>query len=101
MVVAREDLADSVLGLLEHALALVTSLLRVRLHAVGLHRAHGAVHAAGCLVLGSLRVRLAAVGLHRLGGFVGERFASVYNRTLSDRGTFRQSTLELRTLGQT
>jgi len=101
VVVAREGVANGVLGLLEHALALVTSLLRVRLHAVGLHRAHGAVHAAGCLVLGPLRVRLAAVGLHGLGGFVGERFASIYNRTLLDRGTFCQSTIEPRTLGQT
>jgi len=87
VVVAREGVADSVLGLLEHALALVTGLLRVRLHTVGLHRAHGAVHAAGCLVLGSLRVRLAAIGLHRLGGFVGERFASILS---SGRGTFCQ-----------
>ena len=90
MVVTREGVADSVLGLLEHALALVTGLLRVRLHTVGLHRSHGAVHAARGLVLGSLRVRLAAVGLHGLGGFVGERFASVYNKILSGRGIFCQ-----------
>lgn len=71
-LVTRESVADSVLSLLEHALALVSSLLRVRLHAVGLHGSERAVHAAGCLVLGLLRVRLAAVGLHGLGGFVGE-----------------------------
>lgn len=71
-LVTGESLADSVLGLLEHALALVTSFLRVRLHAVGLHGSERAVHAARCLVLGLLRLRLAAVGLHGLGGFVGE-----------------------------
>lgn len=36
-VVTREGVADGILGLLEHALSLVTSLLRTRLHAVGLH----------------------------------------------------------------
>lgn len=71
-LVTRESVADSILGLLEHALTFVASLLRVRLHAVGLHRSERAVHAARCLVLGLLRVRLAAVGLHGLGGFVGE-----------------------------
>jgi hypothetical protein len=75
-VVTREGVADGILGLLEHAVSLVTSLLRVRLHAVGLHRSHCAVHATRCLVLGLLHVRLAAVGLHGLGGFVGEGFAS-------------------------
>jgi hypothetical protein len=71
-VVTREGVTDGILGLLEHALSLVTSLLRVRLHAVGLQRSHGAVHTARCLVLGLRSVRLAAVGLHGLGGFVCE-----------------------------
>jgi hypothetical protein len=90
-VVARESVADSILGLLEHALALVTSLLRVRLHAIGLHRSHGAVHAARCLVLGLLRVRLHAVGLHGLGGFVGEGFASGKKKTWLGRVTYRRA----------
>lgn len=93
VVVARESVADSVLGLLEHALALVTGLLRVRLHAVGLHRSHGAVHAARRLVLGSLRLRLGAVGLHGLGRFVGESFASVQNKILLGRLSYHRRPL--------
>jgi hypothetical protein len=92
-VVARESVADGILGLLEHALALVTSLLRVRLHAVGLHRSHGAVHATRGLVLGLLRLRLAAVGLHGLGGFVGKGFTSMLDKYLLGRVTCHRGLL--------
>ena len=62
--------------MLKHAGALVSGLLRVRLCAVGLHRASGAVHATRGLVLVLVAGRLLAVGHDGLGDLVGERFAA-------------------------